>query len=134
MKLMTRNTDYAVRAVCYMAARPQLVVSVTELVKELRIPKPFLRKILQLLTKSGITESYRGLSGGFRLAVKPEKMYLSDIINVFQEEFMFNECFLGNDICPNRRTCPLKKRIDLIQQRAREEIGSITILSLLKGD
>jgi len=132
MKLMTRNTDYAVRAVCYMAAKPQGVISVTELVKELSIPRPFLRKILQLLTKSGLVQSYKGVGGGFKLAVTPDKIYLADIIKVFQGKFTLNECFFKKEICPNRRTCPLKKRIDSIEQRAQKEIGAITIRSLLR--
>ncbi len=133
MKMMTRNTDYAVRAICYMAGKPQGVISVTELVKELKIPRPFLRKILQTLTKSGLAKSYKGVGGGFKLAVAPDKIYLADIIKVFQGKFTLNECFFKKDICPNRRTCPLKKRIDSIERRAQEEIGAITIGSLLSG-
>lgn len=132
MKLMTRNTDYAVRAICYMAGKSRGVISVTELVKELKIPGPFLRKILQLLTKSGLARSYKGVGGGFRLAVKPDKIYLSDIIRIFQGKFTLNECFFKKELCPNRRTCVLKKRIDSIEQRAQEEVGAITIGSLIK--
>jgi len=131
MKLMTRNTDYAVRAICHMAAKPQGVISVTELVDELKIPRPFLRKILQMLSKSGLVTSYKGIGGGFRLEAKPDKIYLSDIIKVFQGDFTLNECFFKKKVCPNRQTCILKKRIDLIERRAQEEIGAITIGSLI---
>ena len=84
MKLLTRNTDYAVRAICYMAKRGEGVISVTELVKSLKIPRPFLRKILQTLNKKGIVRSSKGIGGGFRLAVAPGKIYLVDLIKVFQ--------------------------------------------------
>ncbi len=132
MKILTRDTDYAVRAICYMAKRPEGVISVTELVEELGMPRPFLRKILQKLNKSGLARSYKGIGGGFSLAVDPGKIYLADLIKIFQGPFKMNECVFKKKLCPNRSTCPLKKRIDKIEERVTREIGSITIGSLLK--
>ena len=62
MKLITRNTDYAIRALCFIARKKKQVVSVKELVSKLRIPKPFLRKISQRLNKERILVSYNALS------------------------------------------------------------------------
>ena len=41
MKLVTRNTDYSVRALCFMAEYREKIISVSELARELRIPSPF---------------------------------------------------------------------------------------------
>ena len=116
-----------------MAKNPGEVISVTEFVEELGIPRPFLRKILQKLNKSGFTKSYKGIGGGFCLAVSPDKIYLAHLIKIFQGPFKMNECVFKKELCPNRSTCPLKRRIDKIEKRAVDEIGSITIGSLLKG-
>lgn len=132
MKLLTRNTDYAVRAICYMAKKRAGVISVTELVKALRMPRPFLRKILQILNKEGVVASYKGIGGGFRLAMKPDRIYLADLIRIFQGPVRFNECIFRKEICPNTRVCPLKKKIDSIGRYVENEIGSITIGSLMK--
>ncbi len=48
--LITKKTDYAIRAFCYMAKEGK-ITPVTELVDNLKIPKPFLRGILQELEK-----------------------------------------------------------------------------------
>jgi Rrf2 family protein len=133
MKLITRNTDYAVRAICYMAKKRCGVVSVTELVRELGIPRPFLRKILQALSGSGLVSSRKGVGGGFTLEVSPDRIKLSDIIRIFQGGFSLNECLFKEAPCPNRKVCPLKKRLDAVERRAAAEIGAITIVSLLKG-
>ena len=132
MKLLTRNTDYAVRAVCYMAKRRDGLVSVPELVKALKIPRPFLRKILQILNKEGIVRSYRGIGGGFRLVIKPEKLKVVDIIEAFQGRLSLNECKFKKLICPGRKTCPLKKRIDGIERYVVSKLGAITIGELIK--
>ena len=52
MKLLTRDTDYAVRALLAMAGKKS-IVSVADLVAALKIPGPFLRRILQRLARRG---------------------------------------------------------------------------------
>ena len=63
MRLITRNTDYAVRALSYISRQEEKVISVSELVKKIKVPRPFLRKILQTLNKKGILISYKGQGG-----------------------------------------------------------------------
>lgn len=133
MKLITRNTDYGVRALCFIAKAKKRVVPVPELVKTLKIPRPFLRKILQALTKRGFIKSYKGIGGGFELAMPANKLYIVEVAEVFQGSFSLNECFLNKKVCPNRNCCPLKKKIDKIEKNVVSELGSITIGQLLKG-
>lgn len=132
MKLLTRNTDYAIRSLCFLAKEKGRVVSVPELVKALKIPRPFLRKILQSLTKARFVESYKGIGGGFKLAVPANKIYIVEVAKVFQGPIRLNECLLKKELCPNRRSCPLKKRIDRIERYAIAEFKAITIGELLK--
>lgn len=133
MKLLSRNTDYAIRALCYIAQQEKERVSAADLVKALKIPRPFLRKILQVLNKKGILESHKGVGGGFVLLKRPEKIYLIDLIEAFQGPFKLNECFFKKEICPNRKICCLKKKIDSIEGKVYAELKGITIESMLKG-
>ena len=133
MKLVTRDTDYAVRALCYMADKKRELVSVAELVKELKIPRPFLRKILQALNRKGILESHKGIGGGFRLARQAASIYLLELIEALQGPFKLNECFFKKEICPNKRSCRLKRKIDSIEDHVHSELRTITIKSILEG-
>ena len=133
MKLLTRDTDYALRALCFIAKKKNKRVPVSELVGCLKIPQPFLRKILQVLNKKGILRSHKGIGGGFLLARPASKIFLVDLVSIFQGPLHLNECFLKKVTCPNIRTCVLKKKIDRIEQHLIEELTSITIASLLKG-
>ena len=132
MKLITRDTDYAVRALCFIADKGKELVSADLMVKELKIPRPFLRKILQILNKKGLLKSYRGKGGGFKLAISASKILLTDLINIFQGSVKINECIFKKRLCPNIKTCLLKKRIDGIQSHVVSELGSITIASLVR--
>ena len=131
MKLITRDTDYAVRALVFMTEHKNRIVSVSELVKVLKIPRPFLRKILQTLNKRGMLESYKGQRGGFMLAGSAKKIFLADLMEVFQGPLELNGCLFKKRACPNRSTCPLRRRICNIEKNVISELGAISIASLV---
>jgi len=131
MKLITRDTDYAIRAVSYMAKNKNKIISVTELVKKLRVPRPFLRKILQVLDKKGLLKSQKGKGGGFILEALPRDIFLLDLMKIFQGRFSLNECFLKKHACPHTRDCPLREKINKIERYVINELKSISIAYLL---
>lgn len=133
MKLINRDTDYAVKALLYIARNSVQRISVADLARKLDIPYPFLRKTFQTLSGRGILISSRGKGGGFKLAVPPEKIYLTDLINIFHGPVELAECLFRDKICPDIKTCPLRKKILKLQEFVLTELRSITIASLL-GD
>jgi Rrf2 family protein len=133
MKLITRETDYAIRALLFMAGcKKGEVVSVGELVKALGIPRPFLRKILQVLTRRRFLESRRGKGGGFRLVRPAEAISLACLVEAFQGPMVLSECSFKKKLCPNVRVCGLKTRIDKMQRYVLGEMKDISLRSLLK--
>lgn len=121
------------RALCYIAGRRGRSVPVTEMVAVLKIPRPFLRKILQILSGEGLLKSAKGQGGGFSPAVPAEKILLTDLIRIFQNSIQLNECIFKKKICPNRSTCVLKKEIDSIEQDVFDRLRRITIASLVNA-
>jgi len=134
VKLITRNTDYAMRALCYIAKQKEKSVSVSEMVATLKIPRPFLRKILQTLSSEGLLHSTKGQGGGFALALPPGKVLLTDLIRIFQNTIQLNECVFKKKLCPNRGSCVLKKEIDSIERDVLRRLYKITIASLVNGE
>ncbi|MBU4346210.1 MAG: Rrf2 family transcriptional regulator [Candidatus Omnitrophica bacterium] len=132
MKLITRDTDYALKALCFIVKHKERIVSVSELVNELKIPRSFLRKILQELNKKRVLKSYKGQGGGFSLVKLAHKIFLVDLIEIFQGPLRLNECFLKKMVCPDMRTCVLRKKINQIEKYVIRELKSITITSLSK--
>lgn len=132
MNLITRNTDYAIRALCYIVKSNKDIVSVKELVEGLKMPRPFLRKVLQELNKKGILRSYKGKNGGFVLATRPEKIYISKLIEIFQGPIKLQEHTFKKKICPEIKNCVLKKKIDAMEKYTISRLNSLSIASLLK--
>ena len=132
MKLITRDTDYALRALCFIAQGKKEIFSVAQLSGELKIPRPFLRKILQELNKNGILKSRKGKGGGFVLGVRPERLFLVDLIQIFQGPLKLNECIFKRLPCPRKESCRLKKRIDSLEKHMITELKTIRMIDLLK--
>jgi Rrf2 family protein len=102
---ITRETDYAIRCVLYLAGKRGSVTMVDEISREKSIPKSFLAKILQKLSKTGIVRSYRGVKGGFELARPPEQINLLDVIEVIQGPVAMNACALDESVCGLSGSC-----------------------------
>lgn len=134
MKLITRDTDYSIRALIYIVSNRDRVVSITELVRELDTPRPFLRKILQLLSTGGVLKSYKGKNGGFELARTPEKIRLLDLMEIFQGKFKLSECLFKKELCPNQISCKLRVQLDSIEKLVENKIQEITLASLVNLD
>jgi Rrf2 family protein len=132
MKLLNKGTDYAVRALLGLAVSRGELTTARELSAGQNIPYQFLRRILSKLIEEGYVSAKEGASGGVRLAVKPEKIGLMDVLRIFQGEIVLSECMFRKKMCANRATCVLRKRIKSIEQKVAGEFEGITLGTLLK--
>jgi Rrf2 family protein len=132
MNLIHRDTDYALRALIYIAKHRDTVVPAQQVQNELNLPRPFLRKILQTLQKAGILDSRKGNKGGFWINKNPEVISLADIMVIFQGKLSMCECFLMKKICPHVRTCKIRAKVKAIEKNVIQELNQITIADLLK--
>ena len=103
--LVTRETDYAVRCILYLAQDSVQIANVTEVSRKVHIPKTFLAKIFQRLVKAGLVESIRGMNGGFRLLKKPSAIPLLDIMEAVQGPSCINVCAVDSKQCKRSAVC-----------------------------
>jgi Rrf2 family protein len=132
MRLITKETDYAIRAAINLARKPGVFVSSAEISQEEGIPLQFLRRIMQRLIKEGLVTSREGVAGGIRLKSKPEKIRVLDLVRIFQGEIEISGCMFRRQLCANRATCILRKRIKAIERDLVEQFGQISIADLVR--
>ena len=133
MQLLTRESDYALRALLCIAQSEKRVVSAAELVEKLEMPRAFTRKILQKLDKAGILISLKGNRGGFSLGKKPKDIFVVDIMNTFQGKLSLTSCLFKSKLCSRRKTCPLRRQIISIEELVFSRLATLAIDELLKG-
>jgi Rrf2 family protein len=102
---ITREADYAVRCVLFLSQEAGRVVSANEIAESMTIPKSFLAKILQRLTRGGIVRSTQGIAGGFELAKEPVKVSILEVIEAIQGPTAVNICAVDERNCDLSNTC-----------------------------
>jgi Rrf2 family protein len=105
---LTREGDYGIRSVLYLARQPYKKISfVTEISEEYKIPRSFLAKILQKLVKAKIVRSYRGVKGGFSLARQAKDISVLDVLEAIEGKLAMNICLADKKKCDFSRNCPI---------------------------
>ena len=132
MKLLTKETDYAIRATMNLARHHDGLVSSRDISKHEGIPLQFLRRILQSLIKGGLVQSKEGANGGVSLKADPGDIRIADLIRLFQGNIQLTECMFRKKLCSNRKSCVLRKRIKRIEDMVTREFESLTIRDLLR--
>ncbi len=127
MKLLTKRTDYAVRALIYLTGEKDQYVSARKVSKEEKIPYEYLRKIFRDLIRADLVRSSEGGKGGYALAVDPYKIKITDLITLFQGEIKLSECLFRKKICQNRATCVLRNKIKDIEDLVKNEFEALSI-------
>ena len=106
---ITRQADYAVRAVLYLARLGDNERAATSTVAEdQRIPPSFLAKIISQLSIAGLLHTSRGARGGVTLARDPKDISLLEVIEAIDGPIQLNECVGDDTVCSFDRDCPLR--------------------------
>ena len=131
--LITRATEHSIRAVLHMAAKyPAPVVSKREICQAEEITAPFLTKILQPLIAKGIVKSKRGVTGGFSLAMPPDKLTLWDVMKAIEEPISFNLCLTQENDCGRTDFCPVHEIWKDVRNYMIDSFSKKTLADLVK--
>src|SRR5438128_12159024 len=109
MKLSVRG-EYAMRAMLVLASNyDESVVRIQTISEKQRIPKRFLEQILNDLKSAGVVQSRRGITGGYRLAKRPEEIKLATVIRHIEGALAPVNCvsenFYQKCSCPDESRC-----------------------------
>lgn len=103
---ITRQADYAIRAVRYLAKQGSTQrVATSTVAKEMRIPPSFLAKIISQLSIAGLLHTSRGARGGVSLAREPKEISLLDVVEAIDGPILLNECVGTNKPCTFQKEC-----------------------------
>jgi Rrf2 family protein len=105
---ITRQADYAIRAVRYLAKQPDNQRAATSTVaQEMKIPPSFLAKIISQLSIAGLLHTSRGARGGVTLARAAKDITLLDVVEAIDGPILLNECVGDPANCVFEGECPL---------------------------
>lgn len=128
---ITRETDYAVRCVLYLAERRDSVIMIDEISGAMQIPRSFLAKILQKLSKADIVTAFRGVKGGFQLSRNPTMISLLDVVQAVEGPVALNRCVHKDGYCVFKKTCSVHPVWKELSSTVEEHLASVAVSSLI---
>jgi Rrf2 family protein len=106
---ITRQADYALRAVIYLSRLgPDERAATSQIATDQRIPPSFLAKIVSQLSVAGLLQTSRGARGGVSLARSPEEISVLEVVEAIDGPILLNECVGCGGVCTFGDTCPMK--------------------------
>jgi Rrf2 family protein len=132
--LFTKSTAYALQALIELS-RFDEPVDVTKISELTELPKPFLAKLLQNLSKKGFVKSYKGINGGFVLAKKPEEINIVEVFKALKdkESIVFYCSSDGNNCTRNRhKICELWPFFAKIEDEISEILQKYTLADVIR--
>ena len=106
---ITRQADYAVRAIYYLSMiGTDKRASTSKIAKEQHIPPSFLAKIISQLSVAGLLHTSRGARGGVSLARDPKDITMLDVVEAIDGPILLNECVADSGNCDFTEDCPMR--------------------------
>ncbi len=129
---ITRQADYAVRAVLHLARMGNTERAATSTVaKEQNIPPSFLAKIISQLSIAGLLHTSRGARGGVTLAREPKDITLLEVVEAIDGPIQLNECVGSDGVCTFEEECPIKPVWCSAQEELVQRLKSTNFAQLL---
>jgi Rrf2 family nitric oxide-sensitive transcriptional repressor len=133
MQLISRTSEYALRAVIWLVQEPARSRTTRQIAAGTRTPPDYVSKVLQLLARTGLVRSQRGLGGGFRLAGDPAQITVLDVINAVDPMERLQTCPLGLK-AHGKNLCPLHCGLNDVVLQMEATFAKTKLADLLNGD
>ena len=105
---LSKGAEYAIRGLLHLSMQDPGKVSYVEEVAEAQdVPRAYLAKIFQALTKKGLLRSTRGQGGGFTLLRDPAELSVLEVIEAMEGPVHLNECLIHIGFCERDKICPM---------------------------
>ncbi|MEO0650533.1 MAG: Rrf2 family transcriptional regulator [Planctomycetota bacterium] len=131
---ITRHTDYALRVLVFLAARPGERVSTESIARAYDISLHHLQKVVRQLGEHGFLALFRGAGGGVELAQDPKRISIGAVVRALETTSSLVECFTPEtNRCVIAPACGLKSALGKAQEAFFSELDGVTLDSVAQG-
>lgn len=128
---LTVLSDYSLRVLMYLAARPDRLSTIQEIASAYAISENHLMKVVHGLAKRGLVETMRGRGGGMRLARPADKIRIGAALRLVEDDQALVQCFSADNGCKITDVCRLKRVLSRALQAYNDELDRWTLADLV---
>ncbi len=130
---ITLESDYALRIVTALAESREVIDARTLSEKTLVTPR-FALKILHKLVNGGIVLSFKGVKGGYKLAIPSDQITLKRVIELIDGPIAIARCLESEEACSlncDKTACIYHHIFDTISNELAKKLDNITISDVI---
>jgi len=131
MLSITKQSDYGLILISYIYKK-NVLVKLSNLIKETGLPQRFLARIAAELVKNGLLISREGKNGGYLVSPKIKNISLYDYLSIFENDVVVSSCVDNEYDCKFEKICNhkdfIKKRLNVVLTK---ELKKIKLLQLI---
>jgi Rrf2 family nitric oxide-sensitive transcriptional repressor len=131
--MFSQTTEYALRAMSWLALSPDALVSTQTLAQKTKVPPHYLAKVLQQLSAAKLIVGRRGVRGGYKLSLPPRQITLLDVVRSVAEINRITACPLSIGTHATQ-LCSLHRTTDAAAKAVIDIYGSVSLHDLLADD
>ncbi len=106
-------------------------VKIGDIVQNAAVPEAFTGKILGVLVRNGLVQSYTGPNGGFELDEHQlRELKVSEIVTAIDGDGIYNGCVLGFVQCSSVNPCALHHHVGRMRDQLRKVLETTSIQEL----
>ena len=123
------KAEYGLRAMVNLAKNEGKTRAIKIIAKEESISIKYLERILNILRKSDLIESFKGTNGGYVLRKSADKISVADIIIALEGPIAPMKCV--GKICRMEKTCSSKAVWEILGAQIEKTLRNIKLSSLI---
>ncbi len=128
---VSRLADYASVVMACLARHAGEVMPAAQVGAETQLEAPTVSKLLKRLAQAGLVESFRGATGGYRLARPAANISLAEIVEALDGPIGLTECSIGHGGCRRQAFCAVSRDWQGIGAAINDALRGVSLADML---
>jgi FeS assembly SUF system regulator len=130
MLRISKLTDYAILVMVELNENHGEVLSAHALGENTHLELPTVSKVLKLLAKAGLVQSFRGINGGYSMDKEARNISVAEIIAAIEGPIAMTECSVEIGLCSQEQVCNLRSNWRKISSAVARAMEGVTLAEM----
>ena len=130
--ILSTSSTHALRALAWLAEHEGKDAMLgRDLAHKVKVPAPYLAKVLATLARTGVLRASRGVRGGYRLARPARRIRLIEVVEPFEGKRTKPGCVLRpGEACNGRGHCSAHREWEKVSETYRKFLERTTLADI----
>ena len=130
MLRISKLTDYAILVMVELNAYHGEVMNAHVLAEHIHLELPTVSKVLKLLARARLVQSFRGINGGYSIDRPAREISVAKIISAIEGPIAMTECSVEVGLCSQEAVCSVRSNWRRISAAVARAMDGVTLAEM----